>query len=204
MKIYFIKGGVQITPLTSGIQDAHIRITIQAVVDSILQSSVMDGRIYEYVIDVLDQTLPSTMNQGGSIPFSKSIANLLDMAACQLCWIGKTEYSYNTCVFPRKGIFANLTRNERLKAIDLLERLEIPLGNLPEPFTNNPGLTQSMKNTLTQLTLLGYYSEWTGYGSTRLDRPDFRCMEYFPIGWIQSNYPGPAFGYRNIRGFGFY
>jgi hypothetical protein len=161
----------------------------------------MSGMINEYVIVVLDQTLPSTMNQGGNIPFSKSTANLLDVAAFQLLWTGKTECFYDTCAFPMKGIFANLKRSDRLKAIDLLESLEIPLESLPEPFTKNPGLTQSMKNTLTQLTLFGYYSEWTGYGSTRLDRPEFRCIEYFPIGWIQTNYPGPAFGYRNMRGF---
>lgn len=169
--------------------------------DAILQCPVGDGLTYEYVIAVLNQSLPSPMNQGENIPFSKSTANLLDIAAFQFISTGKTNCCCHTCLFPRKGIFASLKRFERLMAIDLLERLAIPLGSLPEPFTNNPGLTQSMKNTLTQLTLLGYYSEWPGYGSTRLNRPDFRCIEYFPIGWIQTNYPGPAFGYRNIRGF---
>jgi hypothetical protein len=167
----------------------------------ILQASPLDGLIYEYVIAVLDQTLPSSINQGDTIPFSKQTANLLDMAAIQLICRGKTECFYHTWTFPRKGAFANLKRSERLKVVDLLERLEIPLGSLPEPFTNNPGLTQSMKNTLTQLTLLGYYSEWTGYGSTRLKRPDFKRIEYFPIVWIETKYPGTAFGYRNLRGF---
>jgi hypothetical protein len=169
-------------------------------VDAILQCPEMDGMTYEYVIAVLNQSLPSPMKQGGNPPFSKSTANLLDLAAFQLTRKGNATCFYHTYPFPWKWIFANLKRFERLMAIDMLERLEVPLGSLPEPFTNNPGLTQSMKNTLTQLTLLGYYSEWPGYGSTRLERPDFRCIEYFPIGWIQTNYPGPAFGYRNIRG----
>ncbi|WP_066059526.1 hypothetical protein [Robertmurraya korlensis] len=167
----------------------------------ILYASPMGGVIYEYVIAVLDQTLPSSINHGDTIPFSKQTAKLLDMAAIQLICRGKTECLYHTWTFPRKGAFANLKRGERQKVVDLLERLEVPLESLPEPFTNNPGLTQSMKNTLTQLTLLGYYSEWTGYGSTRLKGPDVRRIEFFPMGWLQTNYPGPAFGYRNLRGF---
>ncbi|MGI8387422.1 hypothetical protein [Robertmurraya sp. P23] len=190
-----------IKPLTSEIHDAHTRITIQAAVDAILQDSPMDEVIYGYVIAVLDQTLPSTINQGVTNPLSKQTANLLDMAGIQLMYIEKGMYFYPISAFPREGIFSTLSRSERLRAINLLERLEVPLESLPEPFTNNPGLTQSMKNTITQITFLGYYSEWTGYGSTRFNRPDFKRIEYFPIGWIQTKYPGPAFGYRNLRGF---
>lgn len=189
-----------IKPLTSEILDAHTRITIQAAVDAILQASPMDEVVYGYVIAVLDQTLPSSINQGVTIPLSKQTANLLDIAAIQLLYIERKVCFYHRWAFSRKGEFSTLSRNERLMAINLLERLEVPLESLPEPFTNNPGLTQSMKNTITQLTFLGYYSEWTGYGSTRFNRPDYKRIEYFPIGWTETKYPGPAFGYRNLRG----
>ncbi len=186
-----------IKPLNSDIPDVHTVMTIQSAVDAILQASSMDEVIYGYVIAVLDQTLPSTGNQGVTNPLSKQTADLLDMAAIQLLYIEKGIFS----AFPREGVFTTLSRCERLKAINLLERLEVPLESLPEPFTNNPGLTQSMKNTITQLTFLGYYSEWTGYGSTRFNRPEYKRIEYFSIGWIQTQYPGPAFGYRDLRGF---
>jgi hypothetical protein len=188
-------------PLNSEIADVHTVITIQAAVDAILQASPMDELISGYVIVVLDQTLPPTVNQGVMIPFSKQTANLLDIAAIQLLYIEKRMRFYHIWAFSREGVFSTLSRSERLRAINLLERLEVPLESLPEPFTNNPGLTQSMKNTLTQLALLGYYSEWTGYGATRLKGPDVRRIEFFPMGWLQTNYPGPAFGYRNLRGF---
>ncbi|MEK3992591.1 hypothetical protein [Robertmurraya sp. FSL R5-0851] len=118
-----------IKPLNSEIPDVHTRITIQAAVDAILQASPMDEVIYGYVIAVLDQTLPSTGNQGVTIPLSKQTADLLDMAAIQLLYIEKgiiTEFS-------REGVFSTLSRSERLKAINLLERLEVPLVSLPEP-----------------------------------------------------------------------
>ncbi|MGS2777257.1 hypothetical protein ACVBAX_07755 [Robertmurraya sp. GLU-23] len=186
-----------IKPLNSEVSDVHTRITIQAAVDAILQASPMDEVIYGYVIAVLDQTLPSTGNQGETISLSKQTADLLDLAAFQLLYIEKGIIS----VFSIEGVFTTLSRSERLKAINLLERLEVPLESLPEPFTNNPGLTQSMKNTIIQLTFLGFYSEWTGYGTTRFNRPEYKCIECFPVGWIQTKYPGPAFGYRNLRGF---
>ncbi len=201
MGIFVVGGKDMIKPLNSEIHDAHTVITIQAAVDAILQVSPMDEVIYGYVIAVLDQTLPSSVNQGVPNPLSKQTANLLDMAGIQLMYIEKGMYFYHISAFPREGIFSTLSRSERLRAINLLERLEVPLESLPEPFTNNPGLTQSMKNTITQLTFLGYYSEWTGYGSTRFNRHDYKRIEYFPIGWIQTKYPGPAFGYRNLRGF---
>lgn len=185
-----------ITTFFSGMHDAHTRITIQAAVDSILQAPPIDGEIYGYVIDILDQTLPPSINQGEAISLSKQTAELLDFAAIQLL-----VCSHQIWTVPRKGLFSKLSPSERLMAINLLERLEVPLESLPEPFTNNPGLTQSMKNTITQLTFLGYYSEWTGYGTTRFNRPDYRCIQCFPVSWIQTNYPGPAFGYRNLRGF---
>jgi hypothetical protein len=202
VQIYVCNGGRDMTTtFSSGKHDAHTRITIQAAVDSILQAPPIDGEIYGYVIDILDQTLPSSINQGEAISLSKQTADLLDFAAIQLLYIKKRGCSHHIWRFPRKGIFSTLSRSERLMAINLLERLEVPLESLPEPFTNNPGLTQSMKNTITQLTFLGYYSEWTGYGTTRFNNPDYRCIQCFPVSWIQTNYPGPAFGYRNLRRF---
>ncbi len=72
-------------------------------------------------------------------------------------------------------------------------------GNLPQPFRNNQGLIVSTVHTLVTWTMMGYYSEWAGYGSTRLETPDQRVLEYAPISWSQIGYPGPSLGYRGLR-----
>lgn len=52
-------------------------------------------------------------------------------------------------------------------------------------------------------TMMGYYSEWSGYGSTRLAEPDQRKLEFVPISWVQVGYPGPSLGYRVLREYSF-
>lgn len=49
-------------------------------------------------------------------------------------------------------------------------------------------------DALIRATMMGYYSEWFGYGSTRLNEPDDRVMEYQPFSWQQVGYPGPNRG----------
>jgi hypothetical protein len=49
-------------------------------------------------------------------------------------------------------------------------------------------------------TMFGFYSEWPAYGTTRLATPTLRRLEYFPIGWRQTGYPGVSLGYRAFRG----
>lgn len=55
------------------------------------------------------------------------------------------------------------------------------------------------ESALNRITMMGYYSEWSGYGSTRLEKPDQRRLEFFPISWKQVGYPGPSLGYRAFR-----
>jgi len=57
----------------------------------------------------------------------------------------------------------------------------------------------SITGDLNRLTMMGYYSEWYGYGSTRLKTPNQRKLEYFPLSWGQVEYPGPSLGYRALR-----
>ena len=67
-----------------------------------------------------------------------------------------------------------------------------------EQFQDNPGFILS-NSTLNRFTMMGYYSEWSGYGSTRLDAPGQRRLEYYPLSWDQVGYPGPSLGYRALR-----
>ena len=52
-------------------------------------------------------------------------------------------------------------------------------------------------------TMLGYYSEWFGYGTTRMNKPNERVFEFAPISWKQIGYPGPSLGYHALRPYQF-
>ena len=53
-------------------------------------------------------------------------------------------------------------------------------------------------DALIRATMMGYYSEWFGYGSSRLNEPDQREMEYQPFSWQQVGYPGPNRGAQTV------
>ena len=214
------KGVSKITEVRGNneIYNLHTRATFQALVHTIVPAApsptvtlgtlqaagALDLNVYEYIIWVLDRSLaiPIELQLNlVNISLSRSTAQLLDAAAARLIQTGQAKYLLNVWAFPGGGPFAALSRSDRLRAITLLERLEINFGSLPDPYQNNPGLVRNMMDVLNQLTMFGHYSEWTAYGATRLFPPDYRRMEYFPPGWIQSQYPGPAFGYRDFRGF---
>ncbi len=74
---------------------------------------------------------------------------------------------------------------------------------IPQPFKDNPVLISSSINSLVASTMMGYYSEWYGYGTTRLAPPNDRVMEYAPFSWSQIGYPGPSLGYRVLRQYEF-
>ncbi|WP_245599946.1 hypothetical protein [Paenibacillus harenae] len=135
------------------------------------------------------------------ISLSKSTAHLLDSGAEQFIRSGNSRQPLNNRAFPGGGLFAALSRIDRLQALALLDRLDLPLNSLLPPYRNNPGIIQTMIDSLTQLTMFGYYSEWFGYGTTRLYPPECRRIAFFPPGWRLSGYPGPAFGYRDLRGY---
>jgi hypothetical protein len=158
--------------------------------------------VYEYVIWILDHSIAlpvkDQLNLGS---MSKSTAELLDVGATQLIQNGQILYPLNVTAFPCGGPFAALSPIDRLRAITLIERLDINLENLSIPYKNNPGLVRNMMDVLNELPIFGHYSEWTAYGTTRLFSPEYRRVEYFPLGWFQTQYPGPSFGYRDFRGF---
>lgn len=122
---------------------------------------------------------------------SGAIAQLLNAAASQLIHSGiirepRKDY------FPGGGEFCSLSRNGRLLTLSYLERRQINHRDLPQPFQNNPHWIQIVIDLANRYTVFGYYSEWSGYGSTRLFTPEARKLEYYPISWKQISYPAPA------------
>jgi hypothetical protein len=199
----------------TGAIDRYILSTFQALVQAIIPATpyystpfqsagALELKVYEYVIWILDHSIAFPVKKQLNLvdnSMSKATAELLDSGAAQLIQTGQIRYPLNVYANPGGGPFTVLSPFDRLRAISLIEMLEINLETLNLPYKNNPGLIRNMMDVLNQLTQFGLYSEWPAYGKTRLFSPEYRRVEYFPLGWIQTQYPGPSNGYRDFRGF---
>lgn len=136
-----------------------------------------------------------------NIYLANATAEMLNTAARQLIAAGENGQPVNPAVESAEGTFAALGATDRCRAIALLEQLRMDLTSLPVPFRNNPWIVLDLVSILTMLNTTGYYSEWSGYGSTRLEAPEKRVIEHFPAGWRQVGYPGPSQGYHALRGY---
>jgi hypothetical protein len=95
--------------------------------------------------------------------------------------------------------FAMLSPLERLSVLELLRQEAQTPEILSIVSQVDPGLWRTALTLLDTYTLMGYYSEWFGYGTTRLNPPEERVLEFKPISWLQVGYPGPSLGYRVLR-----
>lgn len=199
--------------------NSYIKSTFQALVQAIIPphfrdkdslgtvqvAGALELHVYEYLIWILEHSIAlpvkAQLNLMDNKSMPKATAELLDAGAAQLILTGQILYPLNVNAFPGGGLFAALSPIDRLRAITLIERLEINLETLSIPYKNNPWLVRNMMDVLNELPMFGQYSEWTAYGTTRLFPPEYRRVEYFPPGWFQTQYPGPSFGYRDFRGF---
>lgn len=182
----------------------HTWETIRALVDAIIPRTpalceeygriqyygALDSNTDEYVVYSLNHQY---------YPLAKPVADILDVAANQLVMRIGSKYSLDYLYSNGKSTFAELEPSDRFRAISLLPSLQSSLSDIPVSLGENQDYVLAVINSLSRYTLMGYYSEWSGYGTTRLDAPDDRIMEFFPIGWRQVGYPGPSNGYRALR-----
>lgn len=182
----------------------HTWETIRALVDAIIPRTPRlaeeYGQIQYYgaLDSYTDEFVINTLNNH-YYPLAKPVADLLDIAATQLLLNIGSNYSLEYLDNNGKSAFAELTPINRFRAISLLSGLQSYLTEIPESLGQNQDYVLAVINALSRFTLMGYYSEWSGYGSTRLDSPNERVLEYIPIGWKQVEYPGPSLGYRALR-----
>ncbi|WP_132250188.1 hypothetical protein [Natranaerovirga pectinivora] len=183
----------------------HTRQTFRAFVDATIpqttELAIEFGEMqYFGALDFdIDQFMIYLLNRVDVIPLAIPTAIMLDMAAEELVANEGNDHFLNFSVYEGGGAFAALAPSDRFRAIILLEELRINLENLPFPYQNNPALVLSVTNSLNRITTMGYYSEWWGYGTTRLEEPDDRVLEYLPLSWEQVGYPRPSLGYRAFR-----
>lgn len=151
----------------------------------------LDLFTYEYLIMELDSL---------SIPMALPAAIVLEAAAEQFLFKNGDKPED---LDPSDGsLFFRLSSSRRLQAVSLL----IQPGGL-QYFPVLPQLRPedilTVIMSLNRLTLMGYYSEWSGYGTTRLNPPGQRTLENFPVSWEQVGYPGPSNGYRVARSYSY-
>ena len=184
----------------------HTVATFKALVDAIIPDTpelsawygncMVPGAVYEGIDEFLiwefDHSLDLYTGFGlQPVLLSGAIAQMLDSAASQLI---KCSITCEPCgnYFTGGGEFSSLSRYDRILTLQYLEQLKVDLGSLPIPFRYNGNWVQMVVDLINRHTLFGYYSEWSGYGSTRLLTPEDRILQYAPISWRQINYPGPA------------
>lgn len=196
--------------------NCYIKSTFQALVQAIIPSTsymirllgsvqtpgALEYKVYKYVIWILNHSISYPVKKNLNVrSMALSTAELLDLGAFQLIQTCQNVYPLNLISFPHGGLFSKLSPFDRIKTLTLIENLEINGNNLSPPYHNNPDLIRQMVDVLNQLTMFGFYSEWTGYGTTSQCPPNLRRLEYFPPGWMLTKYPGPSFAYRDFRGF---
>ncbi|TCK88021.1 hypothetical protein EDC19_2668 [Natranaerovirga hydrolytica] len=184
----------------------YIEDTFKALADAIVPWTPTLGKIFGVIQSYGAQALYTdeytiySLNYF-EIPLALPTAQMLDVAASELMNLSQNKQYQNDRIYPMEGSFAFLLPKDRFRAITLLEDLNINLTQLPMPYKNNPGLVLSMTSALNRFVTMGYYSEWWAYGTTRLDSPNKRQLEAFPISWEQVDYPGPSYGYKVFRGY---
>lgn len=173
----------------------YIQNTLQAYVDTVIPQTPGLAEVYGYIqyygaLDSqVDQFVLENLEQQ-YIPLAEPATELLNAAATQ--WMILQG-------FDSRSSLGLLPPPDRLAAIMLAQLGQVDLSLLPEERWRDPDFVSTITRSLIIDTLMGYYSEWSGYGTTRLNPPGERILEYYPISWQQIDYPGPSLGYRVLR-----
>lgn len=150
-----------------------------------------------------------------NIPLAIPVARVLDIAAVKLLSrnLNESELSIDRMIslkpdnismtkfIAAAGPFSMLSRNDRLRAISVLDELEIELAPSENVlFELDAGLVGQLVVGFTEMI---YYSEWQGYDEF-MQPPSKRVHPNNPSAvqsWRQTQYPGFADGYAVLRGY---
>lgn len=175
--------------------------------------------IEEFVVTYIDDGfqfgLPDLGPQG-NIPLATPIANVLDAAAVKLLEEGNNEDEPSTDralallgpddpepddLAGAVGTFAELSRQDRLRAISILDDFEIEVSPTDQDlFELDAGLVGQLVVGFMEMI---YYSEWEGYDEFN-QPPSQRSHPNTPDAvqsWRQTGFPGFKPGYAALRGY---
>lgn len=200
------------TKMYTGNADPATTATFRALVEAIVPQSpayavygaeyaagAVELQIHDYMIWELDHWFSFFFGINlTNYPLAAPTAAMLNAGAEQFIASGQAQTPLYTMA---GGAFASLSPRDRIRTLAMLENLQVDLGSLPPPYRDDGGFLKFMIDFLNRQTMFGNYSEWNAYGSTRLNTPVRRRLEYFPISWRQVGYPGVSLGYRALRGF---
>jgi hypothetical protein len=152
----------------------------------------------------------------GNVPVADPVAEVLDLAAATLVERGDNESEPSVdravslidgdemtpaAVREAAGTFAKLSRRDRLRAIAVLDELEVEFSlSEDDLFELDAGLVGQLVVGFAEMI---YYSEWQGYDefdqppSDRSHPNDQAAVQ----SWRQTGYPGFADGYAALRGY---
>lgn len=173
----------------------NIKSTFQAFVDAIIPRTpdlaeefgpiqyygALNFQIDEYLIMQLNVYDPDLV---------KIVAELLDIAAERLLYRKENKQQPN---YVGAGSFSALAPEDRLMALALLRNSPFDPSYISYPIDHE---FFYIIEDLIRFTVMGYYSEWFGYGTTRLYEPNDRILEFYPLSWKQISYPGPTPAYN--------
>ena len=157
------------------------------------------GRIQYYgALDLYtDEYLIYSLNYS-AVPIADDVARMLEIAANYFLATEMQEGAIKLEAMELSD-FGSLTPMDRLRVMSLLEQAGADIPGLSSLFASDQSYIQAVTYALNRLPLMGYYTEWSGYGTTRLLPPNQWVLEYEPISWEQVGYPGPSLGYRALR-----
>ena len=134
-------------------------------------------------------------------PYANLFPFAFDLAAADLIARGENEDPPSpNSEFPGGGTFVRLSREDRLRALwsivdgGTLDRLDEFLS----PLFTDLGLLKFTVMAVNGLHGFGYYTEWSGYGDTKMNTPSEREVQVDPgevQSRVQTGYPGPSDGY---------
>lgn len=154
----------------------------------------LDVGLEEAVIERVNnfvETQGAASLAGDTVPLAPVVAALLDAAATELLLRRRAADGLQSPAeaFSR-GPFSRLGREDRLRALRLLED-EGVVAALSERYdAASLGTVQYLASSLPILVEFAYYSETTA------DEGEDRSL-----GWRQADYPGPADGYEVMLGY---
>jgi hypothetical protein len=175
----------------------------------------LDEFVVTYIDDGFQLGLPH-VGPRGNIPLADPIADVLDAAARTLVArdenvaepdsnrpvsLLNADDASPTEIKDAAGEFATLSRNDRLRAISILDEFEIEVSPVAdELFEFDAGLVGQLVIGFTEMI---YYSEWQGYDEF-VQPPSERVHPNDPSAvqsWRQTGFPGFANGYAALRGY---
>lgn len=148
---------------------------------SVMYYGALDLLTDQYLIMMLNEYFPS---------LAEPLSELLTILVNESIELDRRE----RILYYPGNVRESITAQDWLRVFTLLQHIKDGFSDLSTIYERYPGLF-TIAGSLYRFTLMGYYSEWFGYGSTRFLIPDERTFQFRPESWEQVSYPGPALSY---------